>query len=97
MTDGAGTLWHCRQQDATLIGIDTETLNVVQQIPLPAYAHGISVDFDGYVWAVGFASTQAFRVDPGTGSIDTFGDLVGAYSYSDMTGFALSAAGVPSG
>jgi len=97
MTDGAGTLWHCRQQDATLVGIDTETLNVVQQIPLPAYAHGISVDFDGYVWAVGFASTQAFRVDPGTGSIDTFSDLVGAYSYSDMTGFALSSAGVPSG
>ncbi len=97
MTDGAGTLWHCRQQDATLVGIDTETLTVVQQIPLPAYAHGISIDFDGNVWAVGFNSSQAFRVDPTTGTIDTFSDLVGAYTYSDMTGFALSTAGIPTG
>jgi len=97
MTDGAGTLWHCRQQDATLVGIDTETLAVVQEIPLPAYAHGISVDFDGNVWAVGFSSTQAYRVDPTTGTIDTFDGLVGAYTYSDMTGFALSTAGTPSG
>ncbi|MEM7155341.1 MAG: hypothetical protein AAF799_21005 [Myxococcota bacterium] len=97
MTDGAGTLWHCRQLDSHLIGIDTETLNVVQDIPLPAYAHGISVDFDGNVWAVGFNSSQAFRVDPATGTIDTFSNLVGAYSYSDMTGFGLSSAGVPSG
>lgn len=97
MTDGAGTLWHCRQQDAMLVGIDTETLTVVQQIPLPAYAHGISIDFDGYVWAVGFTSTQAYRVDPIMGTIDTFDGLVGAYTYSDMTGFGLSSAGTPSG
>lgn len=97
MTDGAGTLWHSRQMDAMLVGIDTETLTVVQQIQLPAYAHGISVDFDGNVWAVGFASSQAFRVDPLTGTIDTFSNLVGAYTYSDMTGFALSTAGTPSG
>jgi hypothetical protein len=30
-------------------------------------------------------------------TIDTVGGLVGAYTYSDMTGFALSAAGIPSG
>jgi hypothetical protein len=97
MTDGAGTLWHCRQQDAMLVGIDTETLSVVQQIQLPAYSHGVSVDFDGNVWAVSFASTQAYRVNPITGAIDTFDGLIGAYTYSDMTGFGLSTAGVPSG
>lgn len=97
MTDGAGTLWHCRQQDSMLVGIDTETLTVVQQIQLPAYSHGISIDFDGNVWAVGFTSTQAYRVDPVTGTIDTFDGLVGAYTYSDMTGFGLSSAGTPSG
>jgi sugar lactone lactonase YvrE len=97
MTDGMGTLWHCRQQDSMLVGIDTETLTVTQQVQLPAYAHGISVDFDGYVWAVGFTSTQAYRVDPALGTYDTFDGLVGAYTYSDMTGFALSSAGVPSG
>jgi DNA-binding beta-propeller fold protein YncE len=83
--------------DSMLVGIDTETLTVTQQIQLPAYAHGISIDFHGNVWAVGFVSNQAFRVDPVTGTIDTFSDLVGAYTYSDMTGFALSTAGTPSG
>lgn len=97
MTDGAGTLWHCRQQDSMLVGIDTESLAVVQQIQLPAYAHGISIDFDGYVWAVGFVSSQAYRVDPIAGTIDTFDGLVQAYTYSDMTGFGLSSAGTPSG
>ncbi len=97
MTDGNGTLWHCRHSDATLVGIDTETLQVVQQIPLPSYAHGISIDFDGNVWAVSFNSTDAYRVDPVTGNIDTVTGLINAYTYSDMTGFALSSAGVPSG
>jgi hypothetical protein len=97
MTDGAGTLWHSRQLDGMLVGIDTENLTVVEQIQLPAYAHGISIDFHGNVWAVGFVSSQAYRVDPVTGTIDTFSNLVGAYTYSDMTGFALSAAGTPSG
>jgi hypothetical protein len=97
MTDGDGILWHSRQMDGMLVGIDTETLTVVQQIQLPAYAHGISIDFDGNVWAVGFVSSQAFRVNPSTGTIDTFSNLVGAYTYSDMTGFALSSAGTPSG
>jgi hypothetical protein len=97
MVDATGILWHSRYPDGLLVGIDTETLTIAQQIQLPAYAHGISIDFDGNVWAVGFASNQAFRVDPVTGTIDTFSDLVGAYTYSDMTGFALSSAGTPSG
>jgi hypothetical protein len=97
MVDANGILWHSRYNDGMLVGIDTETLTIAQQIQLPAYAHGISIDFDGNVWAVGFASNQAFRVDPLTGTIDTFSDLIGAYTYSDMTGFALSSAGTPSG
>ena len=79
------------------VGIDTEMLTVVQQIQLPAYAHGISIDFDGNVWGVGFNSANAYRVDPVTGNFDTVSGLVSAYTYSDMTGFALSTAGVPSG
>ncbi|MCH9683752.1 MAG: hypothetical protein K0V04_20125 [Deltaproteobacteria bacterium] len=97
MTDGQGTLWHCRQQDSTLVGIDTETFQIVDQIPIPSYAHGISIDFDGNVWAVGFSSNVAYRVDPVTHTIDTFDQLVGAYTYSDMTGFALASVGTPSG
>lgn len=97
MTDGAGTLWHSRNGDGMMLGIDTETLAIVQQHMLPAYVHGVSIDFDGNVWGVEFSGTNAYRLDPTTGQVDTVSGLVGAYTYSDMTGFALSSAGVPSG
>jgi len=72
-------------------------IEIVQTIPIPAYVHGISIDFDGYVWGVEFGGTRAFRVDPTTMGVDTYNGLVGAYTYSDMTGFALSSVGAPSG
>lgn len=97
MTDDQGTLWHSRNPDAMMIGIDTETLTVTTQIPIPAYVHGVSIDFDGNVWGVQFGGSEAYRIDPLTQQVDTVGGLVGAYTYSDMTGFALSSVGVPSG
>ena len=36
-------------------------------------------------------------MNPVTQQIDTFVGLVGPYTYSDMTGFALSQAGGPAG
>jgi hypothetical protein len=97
MTDADGTLWHSRYPDAMLVGIDTESLTVTDQIPIPAYVHGVSIDFDGNVWGVQFGGTDAYRVDPVTQTVDTFTGLVGAYTYSDMTGFALSSVGIPTG
>ena len=67
---------------------------VKQSYPLPQHAHGISVDFNGYVWAV-TQGTEAYRLDPADGSFEVVKGLVGAYTYSDMTGFALSAVHVP--
>lgn len=97
MTDGQGTLWHSRYPEGVLVGIDTETVLPVSELVIPAYVHGVSIDFSGNVWGVTFASTSVFRVDPVTGQVDTYDGLVGAYTYSDMTGFALSSAGVPTG
>lgn len=97
MTDGAGILWHSRQADSMMLGIDTDTLQIVQQHPLPAYVHGVSIDFDGYIWGVEFVGNNAYRLDPMTGAYDTFPNLTSAYTYSDMTGFALSSVGAPSG
>ena len=97
MEDANGVLWHSRYPDAVLVGIDTDSLQVVQTINIPAYVHGVSIDFEGYVWGVEFGGSRAFRVDPNTLLVDTVNGLVGAYTYSDMTGFALSAAGIPSG
>jgi hypothetical protein len=99
MVDAAGILW-VGGYDANfaynLVGIDAETLALSQTIPLPNYAKGISIDFEGNVWAVSYAA-DAYRVDPASGQIDTFTGLVGPYTYSDMTGFALSQAGGPAG
>jgi hypothetical protein len=91
MTDGEDTIWH--GSGSSMVGIDIETLEQVGQIPLPEYVHGISVDFAGMVWGVSFAGNNAYRADPETMQVDTFNQLVGAYTYSDMTGFALSSAG----
>ncbi|HWB81527.1 MAG TPA: hypothetical protein VG755_41480 [Nannocystaceae bacterium] len=97
MTDGQGTLWHSPYPNAQLVGIDTETVSIVETIPIPAYVHGVSIDFDGNVWGVEFSGTRAFRVDPNTMTVDTYDGLVGAYTYSDMTGFQLSSVGPPTG
>ncbi|MBL4687027.1 MAG: hypothetical protein JKY37_20695 [Nannocystaceae bacterium] len=97
MTDGQGTLWTSAYPDATMVGIDTESVTQVASYPIPSYVHGVSIDFQGNVWGVEFSGDEAFRIDPATGSYDTVGGLQGAYTYSDMTGFALSAVGAPSG
>ncbi|MEX1367660.1 MAG: hypothetical protein AB1Z98_31310 [Nannocystaceae bacterium] len=96
MADGGNILWMASNP---LVGINRQTLAVEYSIPLPNYVHGVSVDVDGYVWGVSM-STAAYRVDPVTGLFDTVNGLVGPYTYSDMTGFALSnvgGGGAPSG
>ena len=50
---------------------------------------GISVDVDGYIWAVPESQDRAYKVDPDTLDYEMFTGLVGAYTYSDMTGGAL--------
>ncbi|MCX4247723.1 NHL repeat-containing protein [Paraliomyxa miuraensis] len=96
MSDGGDILW---MANSPMVGINRHTLAVEYSIPLPEYVHGVSVDYQGYVWGVGM-STSAYRVDPNTGLYDTVGGLVNPYTYSDMTGFALNNVGnggAPSG
>jgi hypothetical protein len=90
MTDGGTRLYHSRYSQGVIVAIDTETVTPVQEYIIPAYVHGISVDFQGNIWGVTFAGSQVFRVNPETEQVDTYGGLIGAYTYSDMTGFGLS-------
>ncbi len=92
MTDGESLIWHSNGS-GMLLGYDIDSLQVVEQVQLPEYVHGVSIDFQGHVWGVSFAGSNAYRADPITDVVDTFPNLVGAYTYSDMTGFALSSAG----
>jgi hypothetical protein len=76
-----------------LRAIDTETLEIVQGIDLPVHLHGVSIDTQGRVWGVPAYSTDAYRVDPDTEKWEIYSGLTSAYTYSDMTGYALSHAG----
>ena len=92
MEDGAGTLY--KATPGGIVALDTTTLEIKATYALPQHVHGISVDFHGYIWGV-TQGTDAYRLDPKDGSFQTLTGLVGAYTYSDMTGFALSTVGVP--
>ncbi len=94
MADAAenGLLW--LGGGGSVVGVDRETLQVVKTCAADSY--GISIDYEGYVWAVAYGST-ATKIDPETCQTWSYNGLVGAYTYSDMTGYALSNAGTPSG
>ncbi|PCC69620.1 hypothetical protein SAMN02745121_06428 [Nannocystis exedens] len=62
------------------------------------YPAGISVDVDGQVWMVDTEANGARVVDPETHAVTFVGGLVGPYTYSDMTGWALkNVVGAPEG
>jgi streptogramin lyase len=96
MGDGESLLW--RGGYNQIIALDTQTLAVVKQIPVTQvdddFIWGVAIDFDGFVWAVPRNGTRAYKVSPLTDSVVlTVEGLVAAYTYSDMTGFALSGVG----
>ena len=90
-----GLLWMAKGLTG-IQGVNRQTLQVEKECPDTNGAYGISVDFEGYVWAVPFGS-DLNRVDPETCEYETYSGLSGAYTYSDMTGFALANAGRPVG
>lgn len=105
MLDGENRLWASVLTDFGsgfgVVSIDGETLQPIDLYEIPDHAHGISIDFEGYVWGVSRADigpsngTEAYKIDPDTGAYEVFEGLVGAYTYSDMTGFALNATVAP--
>jgi streptogramin lyase len=89
-----GLLW--MSTCSGIIGVNRQTLQVDKTCAQTNGSYGISIDFEGNVWAVAYG-TNANRVDPDTCQYDTYAGLVGAYTYSDMTGYAVANAGTPSG
>lgn len=74
--------------DGGAFSIDMNTL-----MPGPSFVNGqtvkgVSIDVDGYLWAVDGA---AHKVDATTGQlVGSYNGLTGPYTYSDMTGHALN-------
>jgi hypothetical protein len=72
--------------------VDVETMaltDVVMFANEMIQSKGISVDVDGFIWAVPDSQDRAYRVDPTDLSYQMIGGLMGAYTYSDMTGGGL--------
>jgi streptogramin lyase len=88
-----GLLWMSTGQG--VVGVNRDTLQVEKNWNA-AGSYGISIDFEGYVWAVASGSNVT-KIDPVTGQNWVYNGLTGAYTYSDMTGYALSNVGTPSG
>lgn len=84
-----GLLW-LGASGTGVTGIDRETFAVVHNWPTPS-SYGVSIDFFGYIWAVN--GNGAHRVDPDTGAVTSYNGLTDAYTYSDMTGYALNTIG----
>ncbi|MFO7568095.1 MAG: hypothetical protein R6X02_35975 [Enhygromyxa sp.] len=69
---------------------DIDTLQIVKEINIPVTSsRGVSVDIDGYIWFIEVGN-RAFKIDPSNDTYQVYEGLVGAYTYSDMTGNALS-------
>lgn len=81
--------------------VDRDTLVAGDKVMLPEQTlhRGISVDIDGFIWAIPLNGTTAYKIDPDTYTWEVYDGLNGAYTYSDMTGGALTKAqcGVPQG
>lgn len=89
--------WDIDGQPPAVRQVDGDTLTVGMAIPLEGTVKGVSVDVDGFIWAV-TQSDRAYRIDPEDFTTEFYGGLVGAYTYSDMTGWALqNAACTPEG
>lgn len=91
MEDGKGRLY--KGSHFVIHAIDVETMAIVDVINTlnpPQHFWGIALDFNGKLWAVPRSGTTAYRIDPVTHAADIVQGLVGAYTYSDMTGYALS-------
>jgi DNA-binding beta-propeller fold protein YncE len=90
--DGNGHMWvvHYPYSLSAAISFDLETLEVDKIIEDSRFGsgRGLSFDVDGDFWVVG--TSTAVQVDPETGHMDVYDGLDGAYTYSDMTGWALA-------
>lgn len=88
--DLQGRIWAASQ--IGVVWVDMETLAVGDDIALPGMGQvkGVSVDMDGYIWAIRQDDPSAYKIDPDDYTIETYTGLDGPYTYSDMAGGALA-------
>lgn len=89
--DLEGRIWTANGPDG-IAAIDRETMEVGPLVPIPGNnpVKGLSVDIDGWIWAVRNKQDIAYKVDPETYELEGFQGLNKPYTYSDMTGGAIA-------
>ena len=92
----SGQMWIGTNVGAIQVDVETLALGNVFVPDGGGDVKGISVDADGFVWAI---NQFAHKIDPATGvAVGTYSGLSSPYTYSDMTGWALqNAACTPEG
>ncbi len=89
--DHANRMWVGITGGIQAIDVDTMALlDTVMFAGETVQSKGISVDVDGFIWAVPDNQNRAYKVDPDLLTYDQLGGLQGAYTYSDMTGGAIN-------
>jgi len=88
--DHEGRMWAATTNGVGWVDRDTLTIGDTVLLPAQGLYRGISVDVDGYVWAIPLGGTQAFKIDPDTYTFESVDGLNGPYTYSDMTGGQLN-------
>lgn len=88
--DLQGRMWTATQGGVGWV--DMETMVAGDKVMLPGQNtyRGISVDIDGFIWAIPLDQTRAYKIDPDTYEYEFYDGLNMPYSYSDMTGGQLS-------
>jgi hypothetical protein len=97
--DGSGRMWmnYWTYDNQNLGGdglvyIDMDTMAVSEPFPLGcpnSSCRGMSVDLNGMIWSTSMAANTAYRFNPDSLAVDSYNQLVGPYTYSDMTGWGI--------
>jgi hypothetical protein len=88
--DHQGRMWAATQNGVGWVDRDTLVVGDIVPLPIAGLYRGISVDVDGYIWAIRLGGTEAFKIDPESYEVQMVGGLNGPYTYSDMTGGQLN-------
>ena len=89
--DHEGRMWAATSNGVGWVDRDSLMVGDVVPLPIAGLYRGISVDVDGYIWAIRLGGNEAFKIDPETYQYEMVGGLNGPYTYSDMTGGQLNA------
>lgn len=91
--DTKGVGWVAGNVPCRLVKVDTQTDTILDNaIPLPGCNDpvGVSIDEEGDVWVVDRGASLAYEIDAETHEVkNTLKNLIGPYTYSDMTGGSL--------